>query len=164
MKPRVELADSAVRGHMASSLSKKTCIAVEAVLYIACHVSGRPVRSREICEYQGVALRYLEHILQALVREGILKGVRGPRGGYVLARERRKIAVREIWDAVQLLEAEDKPATASPLYAKVLHPMCRQMQETIREQLTGVTLQDLCDKAERAGVGASSATRPDFTI
>ena len=62
-------------------LSKKLMFAIEAVLDIAYNAGAQPVQSREINSRQGIPRRYLEPVLQQLVRAGILEGVRGPRGG-----------------------------------------------------------------------------------
>ena len=72
-------------------LSRKAILALEAVVDIACNSRPEPVQSKEIMRRQGVPDRYLEQVMQALVRQGVLKGVRGPRGGYRLAKERRRI-------------------------------------------------------------------------
>ena len=82
-------------------LSKKLMFAIEAVLDIAYNSGASPVQSREINSRQGIPRRYLEPVLQQLVRAGILDGVRVPRGGYRLARERRKITLAEIAEAVR---------------------------------------------------------------
>ena len=63
-------------------LTKKLLFAIEAVLDIAYNGSAAPVRSAEITEREGIPRRYLEPVLQELVREGILVGIRGPSGGY----------------------------------------------------------------------------------
>ena len=63
-------------------LSKKLLFAIEAVVDIAYNAGGTPVQSSEITRRQGIPRRYLEQVLQHLVRAGILSGVRGPRGGY----------------------------------------------------------------------------------
>ena len=62
-------------------LTRKTALAIEAVVDIAFHARPDPVQARDITERQGVPHRYLEQVLQRLVREGVLRGVRGPRGG-----------------------------------------------------------------------------------
>src|SRR5947209_19928540 len=77
-------------------LSKKLLFAIEAVLDIAYNGAGAPVRSSEITEREGIPRRYLEPVLQELVREGVLVGIRGPSGGYRLARERRRISIGDI--------------------------------------------------------------------
>ena len=75
-------------------LTKKLLFAIEAVLDIAYNAGTLPVQSGEITRRQGIPRRYLEQVLQQLVRAGVLQGVRGPRGGYRLARERRRITRR----------------------------------------------------------------------
>jgi Rrf2 family protein len=90
-------------------LSRKTLFAIEAVLDIAYHAGAEPVQSREITRRQGIPRRYLEQALQNLVRHGVLVGVRGPRGGYRLARERRRITVGEIVRIVRATEADEDP-------------------------------------------------------
>ena len=61
-------------------LSRKSLLALEAVLDVALHARPNPVQARDITARQGVPQRYLEQVMQALVRAGILRGVRGPRG------------------------------------------------------------------------------------
>ena len=72
-------------------LSKKLLFAIEAVVDIAYNAGAAPVQSKEITRRQRIPQRYLEQVMQQLVRAGVLKGVRGPRGGYRLARERRQL-------------------------------------------------------------------------
>src|SRR5260370_7137434 len=98
-------------------LSKKTMFAIEAVLDVAFHVGEHPVRSGDITERQRIPKRYLEQVLQHLVRAGILNGKRGPRGGYRLGRDRGRITLGEVVRGVRKLEAEsqrNRMAGASP--------------------------------------------------
>jgi len=148
-----------------NNLSKKTFIAIEAVLYIACNTGGKPVRSKEICEYQGVTLRYLEHILQNLVHVGILKGVRGPKGGYLLARDRRKIILSDIFDSMQSISSgEEKQEFKSPLCNVVIEPLWQQLVENIRNHLSSISILDLCDQAQKSGISGDIGRKPDFII
>src|SRR5271156_4018201 len=106
--------------------SKKMLFAIEAVLDIAYHAGGEPVQSREITRRQGIPKRCLEQTLQQMVRAGLLSGVRGPRGGYRLARERRRISVGEIVRAVQSMDVSDEGEEKLPVSAlgqHVIHPM-----------------------------------------
>ena len=66
------------------SLSKKLVLALGAVIDIAYNAGSQAVQSKEITSRQGIPQRYLEQVMQDLVRAGVLKGVRGPRGGYRL--------------------------------------------------------------------------------
>ena len=114
--------------------TKKMLFAIEAVLDIAYHAGGEPVQSREITRRQGIPRRYLEQTLQQLVRANILVGVRGPRGGYRLARERRRISVGEIVTVVRAMETTEDPfqdVPASDLGKKVIRPMWGELQDEI---------------------------------
>ena len=82
-------------------LSKKMWFTIEAVVDIAFHAGGQPVQSHQITRRQGIPKRYLEQALQQLVRAGILTGIRGPQGGYRLARERRRISIGEVVRVVE---------------------------------------------------------------
>lgn len=145
--------------------TRKLALAVEAVLDIAYHASDMPVQSREIAERQGVPRRYLEQVLQHLVRAEILRGVRGPRGGYRLARERRRIALGEIVRIVAELEtAESGPEEGSELGNRVLTPIWRELEDEAIQRLDSITIEDLCRKARTAGVEAGTRAQPDFTI
>src|SRR5271165_3869487 len=107
-------------------LSKKLMFAIEAVLDIAYNSGAQPVQSREINSRQGIPRRYLEPVLQQLVRAGILDGVRGPRGGYRLARERRRITVGEIVRVVQSLDGAEDPLeedSGAELGRRVVRPL-----------------------------------------
>ena len=81
-------------------LSRKLMFAIEAVVDIAYHTADTPVQSKDIATRQDIPRRYLEQVLQQLVREGVLRGVRGPRGGYRLARERRRVTLGQITRAL----------------------------------------------------------------
>ena len=60
-----------------SLLPRKNILAIAAVIDIALNARDRPVAGKTMATRQGLAPRHLEPVLQALVREGILKGVRG---------------------------------------------------------------------------------------
>ena len=99
-------------------LSRKTLLALEAVIDIAFNARPEPVQAKEITARQGVPQRYLEQVMQQLVRAGILKGVRGPRGGYRLARERRRISVGDVVRVAESIEdEEEKAACRAPTWA-----------------------------------------------
>ena len=96
-------------------LSKKLLFAIEAVVDIAYHAGDQPVQSSVITERQGIPRRYLEQVLQQLVRAGILSGVRGPRGGYRLARERRLISLGDVVRVVRAMETAQDPVSYTHL-------------------------------------------------
>lgn len=147
-------------------LSKKTLLALEAVVDIAYNARPEPVQSKEITRRQGIPQRYLEQVMQQLVHAGILKGVRGPRGGYRLARERRRITAGEIVRVVSALEAADDPLNAAPseLGANVVRPLWDKIQVLLMEKLDNITIEDLCRNAHEAGITGGGKPRMDFNI
>jgi Rrf2 family iron-sulfur cluster assembly transcriptional regulator len=147
-------------------LSRKTLFAIEAVLDIAYHAGAQPVQSREITRRQGIPRRYLEQALQNLVRSGVLVGVRGPRGGYRLARERRRITVGEIIRVIRNADDDDPlvEETGSPLGHKVVRPLWLELQGEILSRLDEVTMDDLCDRADLAGIVSEGRDNLDFSI
>lgn len=169
-------------------LSRKALLALEAVLDVACHARPDPVQAREIAERQSVPHRHLEQVMQALVRAGILRGVRGPHGGYRLARERRRITLAAIIAAADGLEQAPSRHAFSQLGAQCLAPLCQKLEAGAAQELSRLTLADICARSpepppqgvgREAGQGAQGAgaqsraadqprsrstPSPDFTI
>ena len=85
-------------------LPRKGVLAVAAVIDVAMQAQGQPISAKALAARHGLPPRHLEPVLQALVRHGILKGVRGPRGGYELAREQRRITADDILRAAGTVE------------------------------------------------------------
>jgi Rrf2 family protein len=148
-------------------LNKKLLFAIEAVLDIAYNGGVTPVRSSEITARQGIPRRYLEPVLQELVRHNVLIGIRGPSGGYRLARERRRVTVGEIVRTVRVLETIEDPIEAgagSALGHEVLRPLWLELQEETMRKLDEITLEDLCARAHRAGIAGRTVEGGDFSI
>lgn len=148
-------------------LSKKLLFAIEAVLDIAYHAGTQPVQSREITARQGIPRRYLEQVLQQLVRANILQGVRGPKGGYLLARERRRITVGDISRVVRAMETAANPVedpAGSELGHRVVRPVWVEIQKEVMARLDSITIEDLCLRAHKEGVESEAHRKLDFTI
>ena len=144
--------------------SRKTLLAIEAVVDVALHARPNPVQSRELTKRQGVPQRYLEQVMQQLVHEGILRGVRGPKGGYTLARERRRITVGEITRIVDAMERKDETAPVSTLNDLVIRPLWDEIGTLTLEKLDQVTIEQLCKDALGRGLGPNIDKTRDFTI
>jgi Rrf2 family iron-sulfur cluster assembly transcriptional regulator len=143
-------------------LSKKTMFAIEAVLDVACHVGDHPVRSGDITERQRIPKRYLEQVLQHLVRAGILSGKRGPRGGYRLGRDKSRITLGEVVRVVRNLEAESEPndmSVGSPLAHLIVWPMWESLREEMMTQLDTITIEELCQRARAKGVVSTAPAK-----
>ena len=148
-------------------LSRKSLYALEAVVDIAYNARAEPVQSKEITLRQGIPQRYLEQVMQHLVKAGILKGVRGPRGGYLLARERRRITAGDVVRVINALETNNEPAqnaSESGLSQTVVQPMLQEIYDDVMARLDAITIDDLCDRARSQGLRRVSDDRLDFTI
>jgi Rrf2 family iron-sulfur cluster assembly transcriptional regulator len=131
-------------------LSRKGILSVAAVIDIALHAGSRPVSAKALAERHGLPPRHLEPVLQALVREGILKGIRGPGGGYELACERREITAESILRAAGA-DGEDEEgelSSASPLMAAVVVPAISQAEKVFSEALSRISVEDMATRAE----------------
>ena len=153
-------------------LPHRSLLAVAAVVDIAYHARPTPIAAKTLAARHGLPPRHLETLLQVLVRTGILKGVRGPRGGYELARERRRITIADIVRAA-LGEAEEGDRfphdgrdgdRASPLVTDVVQPMIRSASESFLARLDEINVDDLCREAERRAVFGDARPNYDFTI
>ena len=147
-------------------LSRKTLLALEAVIDIAFNARPEPVQAKEITARQGVPQRYLEQVMQQLVRAGVLKGVRGPRGGYRLARERRRISIGDVVRVAEAIDDEENESAEprSELGTRIVTPLIASLQDEVMARLDAISIEDLCQRARAAGVDCGGGPNADFTI
>jgi len=147
-------------------LSRRSLLAIAAVVDIALHARPAPAAAKLLAARHNLPPRHLETMLQALVRAGILKGVRGPRGGYELAKERRKVTAGDIVRAAMTSTGEDSmpPIPESKLVDLVVGPAVRDAGEVFLASLDKLTVEDLCHQAEERNVFAGAASLVDYTI
>jgi Rrf2 family transcriptional regulator, iron-sulfur cluster assembly transcription factor len=145
--------------------SRKLFYVVEAVVTIAYNAGQGAISSREIAQRQCLPPRYLEQLMQTLVRAGLLRGMRGPRGGYVLARERRRITIADIYQALgEEREEEHKGYKSTKLGELVVQPAWDRLSEEMLENLKKINLADLCEEAERKNISKNAEEKADFII
>lgn len=146
-------------------LSRRSLLAIVAVVDVALHARPMPVAAKSLASRHKLPPRHLETMLQALVRAGILKGVRGPRGGYELAKERRRITAGDIVRAAMSSTGEDAmpPIPESALVDGVVGPVVAHAGEAFLGLLDGITVEELCRRADAQAVGDRTLDA-DFTI
>jgi Rrf2 family iron-sulfur cluster assembly transcriptional regulator len=131
-----------------SLLPRKGVLAIAAVVDIAVHAHSRPVAAKTLATRHQLPPRHLEPVLQALVRQGILKGVRGPRGGYELARDQRGISVDDIVRAAGTVESTDEIVDSnSELVNAVIAPALANAEEAFSAALSRVSVEELVTSA-----------------
>jgi Rrf2 family protein len=132
-----------------SLLSRKGLLAIAAVVDVAVNGRERPISARALAERHDLPPRHLEPVLQALVHEGIFLGVRGPRGGYQLSRERRRITVADVLRAADI--AADGGEVAMPssrILDDVVLPAIADAEKSFATMLARLTIDDLVRRAE----------------
>jgi len=130
-------------------LSRKGILAIAAVIDIALHAKGRPVAASWLASRHRLPPRHLEPVLQALVHEGILRGVRGPRGGYQLAKEQTRISANDILRAAGTVDANDRSTPGgSPLLNQVVVPALAQAEKAFGASLARISVAELARSAE----------------
>jgi Rrf2 family transcriptional regulator, iron-sulfur cluster assembly transcription factor len=149
-------------------LSRRSMLGIAAVVDIAIHGRAGPVAAKLLAARHNLPPRHLETLLQALVRAGILKGVRGPRGGYELAKERRRISAGDVVRAAMAFQAEDEtdqPEPESRLVDQVVSPAVKAAGESFLRSLDAYTIEDLCRQADDSRVfGGNGNMTADFAI
>jgi len=129
-------------------VSRKGVLAIAAVIDVAINAQGRPVSAKALAARHKLPPRHLEPVLQALVHDGILKGVRGPRGGYELARERKKITAEDILRAAgSAEEADEPPVPASALVNSVVRPALADAERSFSAALGRINVEDMAKQA-----------------
>ncbi len=130
-------------------IPRKGILAIAAVIDIAIHARGRPVSAMALAARHKLPPRHLEPVLQALVRDGILRGIRGPHGGYELARERERITAEDIMRAAGSVDADaEPPLPASSLLSSVVRPALAQAESSFSAALARISLEDMVKAAE----------------
>src|SRR6202167_4353432 len=130
-----------------SVLPRKALLAIAAVVEVALQGHERPIAAKSLASRHGLPPRHLETVLQALVREGILRGIRGPRGGYQLARKRQHVSAGDIWRAPGAVETRAREPT-SDLMVKVVLPALSAAESEFEQALGRISLDEMAQLAE----------------
>lgn len=145
-------------------LDRRGTLALAAVLDVALHARPEPVAAKALSLRLNLPPRHLEPLLQSLVRGGILRGVRGPRGGYELARERRRISVTQVLAAVRNGGAEREEDWMPAIVEQVILPLGREISDKVLAAYEDVTINDLCLRAQSTEIAPPATDPNDFTI
>jgi Rrf2 family protein len=130
-------------------VSRKGILAIAAVIDIAINAQSRPVSAKALAERHKLPPRHLEPVLQALVRDGILRGVRGPHGGYELARQHDRISAEDILRAATDVEdAADPVLPNSALANHVVKPALIEAERTFSSALAAISVEAMAKRAD----------------
>jgi Rrf2 family iron-sulfur cluster assembly transcriptional regulator len=140
-------------------LTTKGQYAVRALVTLVLAGEDRPVNLKRISEKEGISLHYLEQLFSKLRKGDIVRSIKGPGGGYVLARAPEDISIGEV------IETVDEPI--SPVFcvdgdgdASACHRagecttqwLWAELGDRIRDYLNSVTIHEVCEKARSRGL------------
>ncbi|NMG10251.1 Rrf2 family transcriptional regulator [Brasilonema sp. UFV-L1] len=127
-------------------LSNKTEYAILSLIALAaCYSTGESLQIREIAARQNIPNRYLEELLATLRRGGLIKSIRGVKGGYVLAREPQKITLLDAFHCMEGLDAgvPNKNSTQTSVETEVIQEIWQEARQAAYSVLQKYTLHDL---------------------
>lgn len=133
-------------------LSTKGRYAVTAMLDLALHAGQGPVTLAEISAAQGISLSYLEQLFAALRAKHLVRGVRGPGGGYYLAKPPEQITIANIICAVDEWVEFTRCGGREDCrdgQRCLTHHLWDQLSDQIFQFLSGISLQSLVDQGQR---------------
>jgi Rrf2 family transcriptional regulator, iron-sulfur cluster assembly transcription factor len=131
-------------------VSRKGILAIAAVIDVAMNARTRPVSAKSLAARHRLPPRHLEPLLQALVRDGILRGIRGPHGGYELGRERNRITADDILRAATTVDDVDALQPSSALVNEIVWPALAETERTVSVALGRISIDDMVRRTTAA--------------
>ena len=121
------------------------------MMNLALNDNKGPMTLTELTHDQGISLSYLEQIFARLRKEGLVSGVRGPGGGYCLARPASEITIAQIVTAIDEKRPETDPARVAALYHRdrsPIHAMWNDLSQELYDFLNRISLADCVRRYE----------------
>ena len=133
-------------------VSTKGRYALRVMLDLATQDSEEFISLEEISTRQGISKKYLEAIINILVKNELLKGKRGKSGGYKLARQPSEYTVGEIFKLTEItLSVIDCPDSCERKSECLTLPMWEKFNQLTHDFFYGITLQDILDEKKNSG-------------
>lgn len=128
-------------------VSRRVDYGLRAVIYLSNQDSGKSCCLAEVARQQGIPRKFLEKIVQGLIRGGLVKSKRGPDGGYSLARAPSEISFQDVIEAldgpIAVNVCMDEESRCDHLPRCTMMGVWNEVQHRIMEVLTRTTLADL---------------------
>jgi Rrf2 family transcriptional regulator, cysteine metabolism repressor len=148
--------------------STKTLYGLKAILVLAQRYGEGSMSVSQIAKKEGISIPYLEQILNSLKKRGLVKSVRGPQGGYVLAQKPGDLTLEELFYSLEPKKAIDgngaSPAAEMDESAIGSRLFWQKLGTSIESGLSKTTLRDLVDEARRVKKTRQRTPAPTFHI
>lgn len=136
-------------------LSTKVRYGTRAMLDLACFYGNSPVLLKDVAKRQEISLKYLDRILSSLKVAGLVKTLRGAKGGYILNNSPSQITLMQIFEALEgpleLVECINNKRFCHRVNFCVMNDIWSGLGKTMEDTLKNTTLEDLVirDKSKR---------------
>jgi len=138
-------------------ISTKIRYGTRAMLELASHYGEGPIELKEIARRENVSLKYLEQVIVPLRTAGLVKSVRGSKGGYLLAKPPSEVCLKdlvEILDGpIHLIECLNDPRVCQKIPSCVTRDIWKEVSEAIHGIFHSITLEDMVKRRrEKEGI------------
>ena len=138
-------------------ISTKIRYGARAMLELASHYGEGPIELKEIAKKENISLKYLEQVINPLRAAGLVKSIRGSKGGYSLAKPPSDICLYDVVETLEgplnLLECLRDPKVCQKVPSCVTRDIWEEVSEAISKIFYSVTLEEMVnrkrDKEER---------------
>ena len=131
-------------------VSRKGILAIAAVIDVAMNARTRPVSAKSLAARHRLPPRHLEAAAASAGRDGILRGIRGPHGGYELGRERNRITADDILRAATTVDEVDALQPSSALVNEIVWPALAETERTVSVALGRISIDDMVRRTTAA--------------
>lgn len=137
-------------------LSTRGHYGLKAMFDLAQHFGPDPIPLKSVAERQNLSEHYLEQLIAMLRKAGLVKGVRGAQGGYILAREPDRITVGDVIRALEgpiapvYCVSEEAPGDCVEAADCIPRSVLARVRDGIAGVLDAISLADMCIEAEEA--------------
>jgi Rrf2 family cysteine metabolism transcriptional repressor len=133
-------------------ISTRCRYGLRAILELAMEYGKGPLQIKIIAERQDISNKYLEQIMAILKSVGLVRSIRGAKGGYILAKEPKNIRISDVFVALEgplvTVDCVDHPEFCTRCTDCVTRHVWTEIQDSIMNVMTAITLQDLVDKSQ----------------
>ncbi len=137
-------------------LSTRTRYGIRAIIELAEHYGFGPLQIKVIAERQEISMKYLEQLMAILKSAGLVRSIRGSKGGYLLAKAPNQIKLSDCFNCLEgsliTTECIEDESYCSRTADCVARGVWAEVQEAVMNVLRSITLQDLVDRSKNSGV------------
>jgi Rrf2 family cysteine metabolism transcriptional repressor len=133
-------------------LSTRTRYGLRAIIELAENNGAAPLQTKAIAASQDISVKYLEQLMTILRSAGLVRSIRGSKGGYMLAKSPNQIKLSKVFDCLEghvtTVECVEDRSFCERAEDCVARQVWAEVQQAIKNVLQSITLQDLVDRTK----------------